>query len=100
MRKRLPQPKARIETLALVRPSVRLGRGATGGRPFVTSGKSERPTPALVTPRHSKNFRRDGARSMGTTSWEGNDYSAVAKNAAAGAQSLIGLPTTPDSLTL
>src|SRR5215469_13296263 len=66
MRKRLPQPKARIETFALVRPSVRLGSEAIVGWATTTSGKSERPTPAVVRPTRSRNFRRDKSFIMGT----------------------------------
>src|SRR5215469_10194635 len=66
MRKRLPQPKARIETFALVRPSVRVGSETIAGWASATSGKSERPTPAVVRPTRSRNFLRDKSFLMGT----------------------------------
>src|SRR5207302_3991076 len=66
MRKRLPQPKARMETLALVRPSVRVGNdNARGGSAM--SGKRDKPTLAVVTPRLSRNFLRDRSRVMATS---------------------------------
>src|SRR6266705_5535170 len=70
MRKRLPQPKARIETFAFVRPSVRFGSEAIVGWASTTSGKSERPTPAVVRPTRSRNFLRDKSFLMGTSRHE------------------------------
>src|SRR5947208_16169976 len=76
MRKRLPQPKARIETFAFVRPSVRFGSEAIVGWASTTSGKSERPTPAVVRPTRSRNFLRDKSFLMGTSPARENDCSA------------------------
>src|SRR2546429_232881 len=68
IRKRLPQPKARMETLALVRPSVRVGSDkAPGGCASARSGKRDKPTLAVVTPRLSRNFLRDRSRVMATS---------------------------------
>src|SRR2546429_6228740 len=76
MRKRLPQPKARIETFALVRPSLRLGSEAIVGWASTTWGKSEMPTPAVVRPTRSRNFLRDKSFIMGTSPTRENDCSA------------------------
>src|SRR6266699_1375678 len=76
MRKRLPQPKARIETFAFVRPSVRFGSEAIVGWASTTSGKSERPTPAVVRPTRSRNFLRDKSFLMSTSPARENDCSA------------------------
>src|SRR5882724_8096368 len=76
MRKRLPQPKARIETFALVRPSMRLGSEAIVGWASTTWGKSEMPTPAVVRPTRSRNFLRDKSFIMGTSPARENDCSA------------------------
>src|SRR5439155_4115433 len=76
MRKRLPQPKARIETFAFVRPSVRLGSEAIVGWASTIAGKSERPTPAVVRPTRSRNFLRDKSFLMGTSPARENDCSA------------------------
>src|SRR2546430_9541334 len=48
MRKRLPQPKARIETFAPVRPRVREGIGSVVGRALAASLSSKRLVPAAV----------------------------------------------------
>src|SRR6266550_5314492 len=76
MRKRLPQPKARIETFAFVRPSVRFGSEAIVGWASTPSGKSERPTPAVVRPTRSRNFLRDKSFLMSTSPALENDCSA------------------------
>src|ERR1700688_2200312 len=60
MRKRLPQPKARIETFAPVRPRVREGIASALGRAAATSFRSKRLVPAAVpNPRFSRNCRRE-----------------------------------------
>src|SRR5437763_15020439 len=76
MRKRLPQPKARIETFALVLPSVRLGSEAIVGWASTTWGKSEVPTPAVVRPTRYRNLLRDKSFIMGTSPTREYDCSA------------------------
>src|SRR6266480_491174 len=77
IRKRLPQPKARMETLALVRPSVRVGSDkAPGGCASARSGKRDKPTLAVVTPRLSRNFCGIGRGSWLPPSSGENDCTA------------------------
>src|SRR6185503_15361303 len=61
IRKRLPHPNARIETVAPVRPRVREGSGlATAGRAAATSLSSDKLAPAAVPkPIRSRNFLRE-----------------------------------------
>src|SRR5256885_12800418 len=73
MRKRLPQPNARMETFALVRPSVRVGSGEdTGGAAAERSGRRDRVRPAVVTPIRSRNFLRERSSVMGHLQGEGH----------------------------
>src|SRR5438034_5951996 len=92
MRKRLPQPKARIETFALVRPSVRLGSEAIVGWASTTSGKSEMPTPAVVRPTRSRNFLRDKSFIMGTSPARENDCSAEPRKRRGSPRAGTGVP--------
>src|ERR1700675_1689325 len=60
MRKRLPQPKARIETFAPVRPKVRKGIGSVPGRGLAMSFSNKRLVLAAApNPTFSKNCLRE-----------------------------------------
>src|SRR2546423_9719700 len=72
MRKRLPQPNARMETFALVRPSVRVGSGDTGGAAAERSGRRDRVRPAVVTPIRSRNFLRERSSVTGHLQGDGH----------------------------
>ena len=66
MRKRLPHPKARIETLEPVRPRVRVGSGFAGTSPCATSFSNHAPAPvAAPSPIFSRNFLRERSLPMG-----------------------------------
>src|SRR5512144_1056956 len=78
MRKRLPQPKAKIDTLAPVRPSVRVGKAAAGGSACATSFSNQAPAPvAAPNPTFSRNFLRERSLLMGSSSECGDEMSAV-----------------------
>src|SRR5437773_10400913 len=76
MKERVPEPKARIGTFALVRPGVGLGSEGVVGWASNTWGKSEMPTPAVVRPTRSRNFLRDKSFIMGTSPARENDCNA------------------------
>src|SRR6476660_469952 len=60
MRKRLPQPKASMETFAFVRPSMREGRAETpGGCTSPRAGRRDKLRPAVVRPTLSRNLLRE-----------------------------------------
>src|SRR5246127_4644928 len=60
MRKRLPQPKARIETFAPVRPRGREGIGSVPGLALAMSFSNKRLVPAAApNPTFSRNCRRE-----------------------------------------
>src|SRR3954470_7255236 len=60
IRKRLPQPKARIETFAPVRPNVRDGSIALAPSARACSFVNSSPAPAAApTPQFSRNFLRE-----------------------------------------
>src|SRR2546421_12429936 len=60
MRKRLPQPKARIETFALVRPRVRVGSDDAAGGCATARAGSERVRPAGVGAMRLRDFLGEG----------------------------------------
>src|SRR6266700_3600138 len=65
MRKRLPHPNARIETLAPVRPRVRDGSGPRVGVATATSFRSDKLAPAAVpNPIRSRNLLRESSLLM------------------------------------
>src|SRR6185437_5363899 len=65
MRNRLPQPKARIETFAPVRPKVRLGIASAVGVATAPSVRSNSVVPAAApTPILSRNWRREISLAM------------------------------------
>src|ERR1700730_10131321 len=74
MRKRLPHPNARIETLAPVRPRVRDGSGSTLlGVAAATSFRSDKLAPAAVPkPIRSRNFLRESSLLMVFSSMNSN----------------------------
>src|SRR5207302_1743334 len=60
IRKRLPQPNARIETFAPVRPKVRVGRALFSDCALPISFSSKRLVPAAApSPTFSRNSRRE-----------------------------------------
>src|SRR6185436_975368 len=75
IRKRLPHPNARIETVAPVRPSVREGSGpAPAGRAAATSLSSDKLAPAAVPkPTRSRNFLRERSLLMVVSLMNPND---------------------------
>src|SRR6266566_4330757 len=92
MRKRLPQPKARIETFALVRPSVRLGSEAIVGWAFTMGTSPARENDCSAEPR-----KRRG--SPGAVRQCGRGTAAQVRHAAGESDSISdGFPQDPVSL--